>query len=214
MTLRPSLPWLLLTLAAALAAMYLACRAMQIAESAVAAAVFAVVLSITAIRTNAPYWRRSGDMPGDMPGALTPREAVMTNARLIMLAFLWCGFAFYAVYLGTHVRWQHGWEYGTACMLLAGAYGYYVSRISNPSDPLAQTPALDRMARIAGYQAILIGIGLVWLIASGKLAITHKGDWAANQIFLGGGFAIMCISVILIKTNAALCDRSAPSTAS
>lgn len=210
MTLRPSLLWLLFTLASALAAMYLACRSMQIAESAIAAAVFSVVLCTTAIRTNAPYWRR----PTNLAAIVTPRDAMSTNALLIMIAFLWCGLAFYAVYLGTHVRWQHGWEYGTACILFAGAYGYYVRRLANPGDPLAQLPAIDRMARIAGYQAILIGIGLVWLIGAGKLAITHKGDWAANQLFLGGGFAIMCISVIIIKTNTALCDRAAPSTVS
>jgi hypothetical protein len=203
MTLRPPLFWLLVTLAAALLAMYLACRSAQIAQSAIAAAVFAVVLSTTAVRTNAPHWR--GD--ADRLGRATPRQAMMTNAFLIMLAFLWCGLAFYAVYLGTHVRWQHGWEYGTACIVFAGVYGYYLNRLSNPSDPLAQAPALDRIARIIGCQAILIGIGLVWLIAAGKLAITHKGDWAANQLFLAGGFAIMCVSVILIKTNAVLTER-------
>ncbi len=205
MMLRPSLFWLLLTLAAALLAMYLACRSTQIAESAIAAAVFAVVLCATAVRTNAPHWRAGADTPG----AIAPHQAMITNVLLIMLAFLWCGLAFYAVYLGTHVRWQHGWEYGTACIVFAGAYGYYLNRLSNPGDPLAQTPALDRMARIAGYQAILIGIGLVWLIGAGKLAITHKGDWAANQLFLSGGFAIMCLSVILIKTNAVLTERRA-----
>ena len=103
-----------------------------------------------------------------------------------MLAFLWCGLAFYAVYLGTRIRWQHGWEYGSACILIAGAYAYYMTRLSNPDDKLARPPAIDRMARIAGYQAVLIGIGLVWLIGAGKL-ITHKGDWAANHLFLAGG---------------------------
>ncbi|HML27369.1 MAG TPA: hypothetical protein PKE16_00740 [Hyphomicrobium sp.] len=209
MILRPSLPWLLFTLAAALAAMYFACRSMKIAESAIAAAVFSAVLCATAIRTNAPHWRRATNSAV----IITPRQAMITNALLIMIAFLWCGLAFYAVYLGTHVRWQHGWEYGTACLLFAGAYGYYVRRLSNQGDPLTELPAIDRMTRIAGYQAILIGIGLVWLIGAGKLAITHKGDWAANQLFLGGGFAIMCISVIIIKTNTALCDRAASSTA-
>jgi hypothetical protein len=210
MTLRPPLVWLLLTLAAALAAMYVACRSMQKVESAIAAAVFAVVLCATALRTNAPHWR-SATKPAS---AITAREAMLINARLIALAFLWCGLAFYLVYLGTPVRWQHGWEYGSACMLLAGAYAYYAWRILKPGDPFAQTSALDRAAKIAGYQAILIGFGLLWLIGAGKLVITHKGDWAANQLFLSGGFAIMCVSVILIKTNAALCDRSTASAAS
>lgn len=210
MTLRPSLPWLAVTLAAALIAMYLACRLMKISDSAVAAAVFAGVMVMAALRTNAPLWQRSENHSA----AVSARDAMRANVFLTGLSFFWCGLAFYAIYLGTHVRWQHGWEYGTACMLFAAAYAYYFRRLSDPNDKLAQAPALDRMAKIAGYQAILIGIGLVWLIASGKLAITHKGDWAANQLFLAGGFAVMCISVFLIKTNAALSDRSAASTTS
>ncbi|MFT3733046.1 MAG: hypothetical protein QM780_16790 [Hyphomicrobium sp.] len=202
MTLRPSLFWLLLTLAVALVAMYLACRSFQIAESAIAAAVFSAVLCASAIRTNAPHWRREAN---EQPVLL--REAMRTNVLLIALAFLWCAAAFYAIYLGTAVRWQHGWEYGTACLLLAAAYGYYALRLANSADAQAQPATIERMTRIIGYQAILIAIGLVWLVASGKLAITHKGDWAANQLFLAGGFAIMCISVILIKTNAALSER-------
>jgi hypothetical protein len=206
MTLRPSLPLLLVTLALALFAMYVAAGSFQKVESALASAVFAVVLCITAIRTNAPYWGQGSS--NSERGTILPREALATNALLIMIAFLWCGLAFYAVYLGTSVRWQHGWEYGSACMLFAALYGYYVFRLSQPGSTVAKASAIHRMMRIAGYQAVLIGIGLVWLIGAGKLA-THKGDWAANQLFLSGGFAIMCISVILIKTNAALNDRHA-----
>ncbi|MBS0252675.1 MAG: hypothetical protein JSR78_16590 [Proteobacteria bacterium] len=204
MNLRPSLPWLAVTLAAALIAMYLACRLMKISDSAVAAAVFAGVMVMAALRTNAQFWQRSENRSGTS----SARDAMRANVFLIGLAFFWCGLAFYAIYLGTHVRWQHGWEYGTACMIFAAAYAYYFTRLANPSDKFAQSPALDRMAKIAGYQAMLIGIGLVWLIASGKLAITHKGDWAANQLFLAGGFAVMCTNVFLIKTNAALCAET------
>lgn len=203
MTLRPSLPWLLTTLAAALVAMVLAAGALQKVESAIAAAVFAFVLITTAIRTNAPIWRRAAS-----PGQITPRDAVIETTRLIMLAFLWCALAFYAIYLGTSIRWQHGWEYGSANLLIAGAFAYYLWRLSNPNDNLSNPLAIERMVKFAGYQAVLIGVGLVWLIGSGKLA-THKGDWAANQLFLAGGFAIMCLSVILIKTNAVLTERRA-----
>ncbi|MBS0234970.1 MAG: hypothetical protein JSR99_15970 [Proteobacteria bacterium] len=203
MTLRPSLSWLLLTLTAALVAMFLAARSFQKVESAIAAAVFALVLCATAIRTNAPAWRQ--DSAGSQR-AIAARDALRANLFLIMLAFLWCGLAFYAVYLGTHVRWQHGWEYGSACILIGGIYAYFVKRLANPGDTLAHSSALDRMARMAGYQAVLIGIGLVWLIGAGKL-VTHKGDWAANHLFLAGGFAIMFISVLLIKTNIALGER-------
>jgi len=203
MTLRPSLPWLLTTLAVALVAMFLAAGAVRKVESAIVAAIFALLLVATAIRTNAPIWRRETSL-----GRITPRDALIETTRLIMLAFLWCALAFYAIYLGTNIRWQHGWEYGSANLLIAGAYGYYLWRLTNPSDGLSSPLAIERMVKLAGYQAVLIGVGLVWLIGSGKLA-THKGDWAANQLFLAGGFAIMCLSVILIKANAVLTERRA-----
>jgi hypothetical protein len=34
-----------------------------------------------------------------------------------------------------------------------------------------------------------------------------KGDWAANQLFLAGGFAIMCLSMIMIKSYTVLTER-------
>ena len=221
MTLRPSLPLLLLMLAVALGAMYIAAGSFQRVESAIVAAVFAIFISLAAIRTNAPLWRDTGsDSAPTEPHCQATfaercrgqsqrpaqHEALAINVLLIAVAFLWCGLAFYAVYLFTSVRWQHGWEYGSACVLFAVLYGYLALRLSDPRSAASQQLAMDRMARIAGYQALLIGIGLLWLIGAGKL-VTHKGDWAANQLFLGGGFAIMCISVILIKTHAALSEH-------
>lgn len=205
MTLRPPLPWLLLTLATALVAMFLAARSFQKVESALAAAAFAVILCVAAVQTNAPAWRRRQQPSAH--AAITPREALRTNAFLIMLAFLWCGLAFFAVYLGTTVTWQHGWEYGSACILFGGAYAYFVNRLSNPDDALAQPFMIDRLVKLAGVLAILIGIGLAWLIGAGKL-VTHKGDWAANHLFLAGGFSIMSICVMLIRTNIALGDTT------
>jgi hypothetical protein len=204
MTLRPSLPLLLLMLAVALGATFVAAGSFKRVESALAAAVFAIFISVAAIRTNAPLWREAST--DKAPREIAQREALATNALLIALAFLWCGLAFYAVYLGTSVRWQHGWEYGSACILFALLYGYTALRLSDSRSAFSQQLAMDRVVRIAGYQALLIAIGLIWLIGAGKL-VTHKGDWAANQLFLGGGFAIMCISVILIKTHAALAER-------
>lgn len=203
MTLRPSLPWLLFTLAATLTAMYLAASAVLKAEAAIAAAVFALVIIVSALRTNAPVWRRP-------PGATrpTPREALFSTTRLMMISYLWCAIAFYAIYLGTHTRWQHGWQYGTAILLIAGAYGYYLRRLGDPADNLSSPPAIERMVKFAAYQALLIGAALLWLISSGKLA-TVKGDWAANQLFLAGGFAVICLSAIIVKTNSVLTERHA-----
>lgn len=203
MSLRPPLPWLLATLAAALVAMYLATGALQKAEAATSAAAFAILLITSAIRTNSPLWRR-----GAVKIAATQREALWQTTLLIMLAYLWCALAFYAVYLGTTLHWQHGWEYGSAMLLVAVAHAVYLWRLSDPNASVSTPRAIDRAIRLAGCQAIAIAFGLIWLIQSGKLS-SVKGDWAANQLFLAGGFAVMCLSVIIIKTNTALSERLA-----
>jgi hypothetical protein len=193
---------LIATLAAALFAFYMAANLSQKFEAAIAAAVFAIVLIAAAIRTNAPLWRTSAK-----PG-ISQRDALWQTTRLIMLAYLWSGLAFYAVYLGTKLHWQHGWEYGSAMLLIAIAHAVYLSRLSDPDSSASTLSAIERAARLAAAQAIAIAIGLIWLIQSGKLA-SLKGDWAANQIFLAGGFTVMCLSVVVIKTNAALSERPA-----
>ena len=204
MPLRPSLPWLLTTLAAALVAMTVAAGATRKAESATAAAIFAIVLVATAVRTNSPLWRRSAGTSD--AGGVTPRDALRQTAQLIMLAYLWCALAFYAIYIGTHVRWQHGWEYGSALMLIALAHVFYFWRIADPKDKFATPLAIARAVRLAFLQAVAIACGLIWLIGSGKLS-SLKGDWAANQLFLAGGFAIMCLSMIMIKNYAVLTEQ-------
>jgi hypothetical protein len=203
MPLRPSLPWLLATLAAALVALTIAAGASRKAEAALAAAVFAIVLVATAVRSNSPLWRRSASAAG-----VTARDAVKQTASLIMLAYLWCGLAFYAVYVGMGLHWQHGWEYGSAMLLIGIGHAFYLWRLSDPRDAVSAPAAIERAVRLSSYQAVLIAIGLLWLIESGKLS-TLRGDWAANQLFLAGGFAIMCLCVIMIKTNSALNERQA-----
>jgi hypothetical protein len=203
MPLRPSLPWLLLSLAVALVAMTIAAGSARKSEAAVAAAVFAIVLVATAVRTNSPLWRRSATA-----GTVSPGDAIRQTAQLIMLAYLWCALAFYAIYLGTDVHWQHGWEYGSALLLIGIGHAFLLWRLSDPKDSVSTSATIETAVWASACQAILIALGLMWLIGSGKLS-TLKGDWAANQIFLAGGFAIMCLSVILIKTNAALNDRTA-----
>ncbi|MBA2126438.1 hypothetical protein DLM45_09425 [Hyphomicrobium methylovorum] len=202
MPLRPSLPLLLLALLSALAAMVIATSATRKAEAATAAAIFAVILISAALRTNAPIWRRAASTLG-----ITQRDALMQTTQITMIAYLWCALAFYAIYLGTPIRWQHGWEYGTAMLAVAAGYAFYLWRLSDPADAVSKPRAIERAVRFASVQAILIGIGLVWLISSGKLS-SLRGDWPANQLFIAGGFTVMVLSVIVIKTHASLNDRS------
>lgn len=203
MSLRPPLPWLLATLVAALVAMYLATNGLQKAEAATSAAAFAILLIIAALRTNSPLWRR-----GTAKSTATPRQALWQTTLLVMLAYLWCALAFYAVYLGTSLRWQHGWEYGSAMLLVAVGHAIYLWHLDDPNASVSTPKAIGRAVALAAFQAVAIACGLLWLIQSGKLS-SVKGDWAANQLFLAGGFTVMCLSVIIVKTHAALSERLA-----
>ena len=165
MPLRPSLPWLLTTLAAALVAMTLAAGAIRKAELALAAAVFAIVLVVAAVRTNSPLWRRSSEAA---VADVTPRHALRQTAQLIMLAYLWCALAFYAIY------------HRNACSLAARlgiwlgldadrtAHVFYLWRIADPNDSFATPSAIARAVRLAFLQAVAIACGLIWLIGSGS----------------------------------------------
>lgn len=203
MSLRPPLPWLLATLVAALVAMYLATSALQKAEAATSAAAFAILLVTAALRTNSPLWRN-----GAAKIAATPREALWRTTLLVMLAYLWCALAFYAVYLGTTLRWQHGWEYGSAMLLIAVGHAIYLWRLADPKASVSTPRAIGRAVGLAALQGVAIACGLIWLIQSGKLS-SVKGDWAANQLFLAGGFTVMCLSVVIVKTHAAISERLA-----
>ncbi len=203
MALRPPLPWLLATLLAALLAMYLATSGLQKAQAATSAAAFAILLVIAGLRSNSPLWRR-----GATKSMATPRQALWLTTLLIMLAYFWCALAFYAVYLGTSLRWQHGWEYGSAMLLVAVGHAIYLWHLDDPNASVSTPKAIGRAVALAALQAVAIACGLLWLIQSGKLS-SLKGDWAANQLFLAGGFTVMCLSVIIVKTHSALSERLA-----
>lgn len=203
MALRPPLPWLLATLVAALLAMYLATSGLQKAQAATSAAAFAILLVIAGLRSNSPLWRR-----GATKSMATPRQALWLTTLLIMLAYFWCALAFYAVYLGTSLRWQHGWEYGSAMLLVAVGHAIYLWHLDDPNASVSTPKAIGRAVALAALQAVAIACGLLWLIQSGKLS-SLKGDWAANQLFLAGGFTVMCLSVIIVKTHSALSERLA-----
>lgn len=201
---RPPLLRLVPILIAALLAMALAVAWARKAESALAAAAFAVTVVAAGVRTNMPFWRC---VRGGRAMQTTTREALIPTVTLIALSYLWCGIAFYAIYLGTNLHWQHGWEYGTAMVVVAFAHAFFLRRLHDPSDVLATEGGVQQAVRLAGLQAIAIALALIWLIKSGKLA-SIKGDWAANQLFVAGGFAIMCLSMIVLKTYSQLPDQT------
>lgn len=207
MPFRPPLAWLVAALIATSFALTLAAAGLHKSGSAVAAAIFAAAIVAAALWTNVGAWRRRF-VPTSAAEIVTPRIAIWHNAFLTMLAYLWGGITLLAVYLGAGLIWQHGWQYGTIMLIIAACHAVYLHRISNPDDSYASARAIDVMSTLAKVQAIAIAIALAWLMTSGKLA-TPKGDWAANLVFLAGGFAVMCTSLIGVKTHTALRERRA-----
>jgi hypothetical protein len=201
--LRPPFPVLLAVFVATLIAMIASVATFHRTGSAIAAATFALILIASVIWTQSPLWnRQSRDV------RFSQRDALLQSATLIMLAFFWCALAFYAIYLGTNIHWQHGWEYGSGFLLITAGYGLYLRSLSDPEGAASQPHAIEHAIRFSAAQAVLVAIGLIYIIGSGKLA-SVRGDWPANQVFLAGGFAIMSISVILLKTCASLSERAA-----
>lgn len=164
---------------------------------AVAAAVaFAIAVILVTGRVNRPHWTAH---EGDRPDR-TLFHAMRRNTRLAALVYAWAALSFYAVYGLSGVKWQHGFQYGTAAALIAGGLLYYVHRMGEPGRDVAPPRALTVLHGLA------VAGGLVFLIASGKLA-TLKGDWPANYIFLFGGLTLVSLCAISYRTQARL-ERS------
>ncbi len=200
MPIRPPLPWLIAFLIVTSIAMTVAASFADKRAAAGAAALFVTVIAASALATSAPLWRQ--ELAGrvaesDVQGALS------AGVLLAMLAYAWCGVTMLSIYLGASLRWQHGWQYGSAMLLIALGHAIYLKQLEEPGVGEARSRVLQNAAKLAAGHAILVAIGLIWLIASGKVA-SLKGDWAANQIFVAGGFAIICISMIIVKTYSAL----------
>ena len=112
------------------------------------------------------------------------------------------------VYLGTALRWQHGWQYGAGMALIACLSFGYALQLGRPGSRFARIAWLDAAALVAGLQAATAAVGLTALIASGKVWST-RADWPANLIFLAGGIAIVAASAAAASTHARM--RSPPS---
>lgn len=161
---------------------------------------YSLFLAASAVATNAPLWRSAA--------RASPQSALSTTTRLTALAYGWSGAALFAIYLLTHVRWQHGWQYGLALTLIGLGAWDYARRLdlAAAGTGLASRSAIDWAVRLAGVQGVGLAGALIWLVASGKLHTT-KGDWAANAIFIAGGLAIIATSALILITHAALTAR-------
>ena len=144
-----------------------------------------------------PYWNRTTPPTGIEALA----DASRRNARLIAWTWAAGAISMLAVYRLSGLRWQHGWQYGSGMVVIAALVFVYALSIESPSSPLRRSRLLNAVALMAAVQGIAGTAGIMMLVISGKLG-SMKGDWAANIIFIAGGFAITVLSAIAVRTHA------------
>ncbi len=156
----------------------------------VSALLFAFTVTLVAWRVN-----RSGT---GSTTAATEADALFhtmrRNTRLAALVYAWAAAAFFSVYGLSGVYWRHGFQYGTAAALIAGALLYYVHRKGSDASRSPPAPSLTLLHGLA------VTAGLAFLFSSGKLA-SVRGDWPANTIFLFGGLALAAVCFIAYRTQ-------------
>lgn len=162
------------------------------------AILFAVAVIFWIIGAQAPLW-----WSPPPSHAATEAYTVCVAGSLVSLVYAWGGLAMLGVYLLSGLRWQHGWQYGTAMLLVAGLIGVY--SIHHPYDEAGapSRPALDTAFWLTAIHGIAAVTGLAFLIASGKPWL-EKPDWAANQIFLAGGIAVVIVCLVAGATQVRL----------
>ncbi|MFN3868532.1 MAG: hypothetical protein ACK4MF_05645 [Hyphomicrobiaceae bacterium] len=172
------------------------------AISLAAALVFGVVVVTVAVYINRPAaW--SAERLADPHGLM---HAARRNARLMALVYAWGGFALLVVYGVSGLRWQHGWQYGSGMALIAAGLLIHVHKLGDEHAWTRSAAGLQASVYLALAQAIAAALVLVYLLMSGKLAAGGR-DWAANHVFLAGGFAIVVISLVAAQTHTVLKGR-------
>lgn len=165
---------------------------------ALAAAAFATITIASTLISNAKICRT---------GTTPPIDALQATTRFNALVYAWAAAAMLAIYLGTNVRWQHGWQYGTIFALIALAHATYIKMLAARVPSVSAPSAVARAAQLALVQGTAAVLALTWMISIGKLS-TSKGDWAANTIFVAGGVAIAVISAVIYRTHRHLMRQS------
>lgn len=186
-SLRPLLPWLLLASALSITMMVLGAGRGDKFLPALAAGLLVALVVGTGLGINAPLWSRTSRPLADGPVAV--KEALRCNIWLAALVYAWGASALFGMYSLSDLVWRHAFQYGTGSAVFAASLGIYGFLLGNvrtlPVPPLILTV----------LHGVAIAGGLAYLIGAGKLQ-TVRGDWAANEVFLWGGIAIIALCVM------------------
>lgn len=197
MSLQPAMPRLVAALVASVASMAFA-ASLELATTTVAcAALFVIIVIAAANQTNSTAGQAS-----------TPDDAIIVarrNTRLSALTYAWAALGMHILYFTplTGLRWQHGWQYGTAFALLAmGAFAYALF-LGDARRPVLARGLARLIAPLTTAQAVIAACGLAYLAGSGKM-LSAKADWAANVVFAFASLAIMMVSAIALRAHVRL----------
>lgn len=162
----------------------------------VGAAVYAALLTVAAVLLNRPLWGRT-------PIERVPNSiaALRGNVRLTALGCLWGALAMQGLYTTrvTSLKWQHGWQYALAMLLLALGATIYAARLGS-GNPDTRQKLLRLAAPLAIAQGLGGAVGIVALVFSGKLT-AGRADWAANLVFFFGAMLMMVLAAISLRTH-------------
>jgi len=193
-SLRPLLPWLLLASALSITMMVLgAGRGDQFLPS-IAAGLLVALVAGTGLGINAPLWSKTTGVAARNDGASSIREALRCNVWLAALVYAWGASALFAVYSLSDLAWRHSFQYGTGAAVFAAGLGIYGLRLGSKNNNSMPPLILTIIHGLAAFG------GLIYLLGTDKLE-TAKGDWAANEVFLWGGFAIVALCLMSTVTQ-------------
>jgi hypothetical protein len=157
---------------------------------ALASGLFAAAVIAASLWINAPLWfRRSSGL-----GELAIKAALVCNIWLAALIYAWGAIALFAVYSLSDLVWRHSWQYGLGAALFAAGVSFYANSLDR------ETNAVLPPLYLTAVHGLAAAGGLVYLVGTGKLA-THRDDWAANDVFLAGGLAIVALCLIAAVTQ-------------
>jgi hypothetical protein len=205
MPLRPMLPVILLALVVSIMIAVLAAGRGSGWTLALAVALFAIQMLFVALRVNAPFWGSSPPAT-EAPATVTCAQG---NAVLAALVYAWGAIAMLAVYSLTALKWQHWWEYGAAMLLIASAIFLYANVLAAGRESYCRPRALEVLMGLTAAQGLAVVVAICWIVLSGKI-YTPRGDWAANEIFIGGAAMLAMLSAISILTHRKLTRRPTP----
>mgnify|MGYP001815765964 FL=1 len=121
-------------------------------------------------------------------------------ARLIAVAWAWCGIAMLACYYLTALSWQHAWQYGAGMLLIAVLVRRYAEARATPGSPFASASMVSAARWATQLQGLAALIGVVVLALSGKLDPAGR-DWAANIVFVAGGLTLFTLSTAALRAE-------------